>query len=237
MSKFKLLLVCLILLISQSLSQNIQVGIGSSYSAINSPSYFTDDPGSAFGRFIVEGIGKSVFPSLGFNNTFGFNGKIKYSIPYTSINIVSNLSYSKFAGSTTVMTTNETIENPYPTEVINSITDVEIGKSIFMLGLGAQWQIVESDYSPYLMTELFLNSFGETIYNFKSSFREFETTDEGITRIGGSLGLGANLLLYKYISFDLGFRYNFHNLTKNIKNEELIKTYSLYGIFLIDLNL
>jgi len=236
MSKIKIFIVILVVLKPQLFSQNFQIGLGAGFSSIISPSYFTNDPGHAFGIIIVDGIGESVFPSLGFKNTYSFNGKIKYNIPNTSFNIVSNLSYSKFAGSTIVTTSNETVENPSPPEVIRYKTDVKIGKSIFMIGLGGQWQMLNSNYSPYLMTEIFLNSFGETIYNFKNSFQEYEIANEGMTRIGGSIGFGMNMFLYRYLSFDLGFRYNIHNLTKNVKDEELIKTYSLQGIFLINLN-
>ena len=222
---------------TQLFSQDYQIGIGVGYLKIDSPSYLTNDPGILYGRITIPGVGVSAFPSLGFDNAVIYYGKIKYNIPKTRLSLISSFSYSKPTGSTMVIRTNETVENPYPTNLMYLSTDVTISKSIITFGLGGQWNLLTSKNTPYLMSEIFLFSFGETITNFKNSIREFNDIKEGMTRVGGSLGLGMNLDLYEYISFDLGFKYNINNIFKNIENEKIIKTYSIYSILVFNLNI
>jgi hypothetical protein len=220
----------------QLLSQSIQVGLGGGNLSIQSPAYFTDDPGAAFGRIYVNG-GESVFYSLGFSNAFQFNGRIKFNIPFAGISVVSSFAYASLNGSTIVSTSNATLENPNPNPIVFYPTDVQIDKSLFTAGIGVQWKPLPTVYSPYIMSEILVNSYGKTLYKFQSLIREFDAENEGMTRYGASFGAGIEIIFYENLSLDVGAKYNFDSFINKIKDEDEIKSYSIYALFLYSLEL
>jgi len=236
MKKGKIIIYFILLFQIQLFSQNLQIGFGGAYFSIIAPSYFTDPPGNAFGIIHVNGMDNSVFPSLGFQNSFQFYVNFKYNISRSNILLISNLSYTTLTGSTNLITYNYSIDNPNPDPVIAYPTDVKISKAIFTSSIGGQWNILGNKNSPYIFSEFLLNSFGDTKYNFSRSINDFELTNEGNIKVGVSLGGGGFFQIYDSITLDIGAKYNFDNLNKN-KNEGEIKSYSVYCLILFGFDL
>jgi len=174
-------------------------GIGGGLSIVTGPETYTESYNSG---------------GAGYSDGYHFSTKLKIDIPLSPITPVVFVNYSRFSG-----------EEP------TTIGTIKTSQSIWSIGASGEYELFPApSISPYIAVDLSYNNFGD----FKSDGQVAEIgiigqSIIGGSRLGGSVGIGAEVIYH----FDISIKYQFLNLIGKEPGEETVSVLSFNLTLLI----
>jgi len=181
--------------------QHLKIGIGGGITQITGPESLTNDISST-----ETNLG------AGFSTEWNAGLIVKLELPVVPITPRAFIFYHSLSSS-----------KEFPEIVANP--KIEKSQSIWEYGLGAQYNFipVPLGFDPYIALDLFSSSIGE----FSTKINGEETKSDGVSRFGGSVGLGTEISIVPVVNLDLLLSYKLFNLVGKEDGEETISGITL----------
>lgn len=114
-------------------------------------------------------------------------------------------------------------------------TTFESESSLLNAAIGAEWNLLPGPIRPYAALDILYSKTGDVSFSTLINGQVFEESNDGSSRTGLGIGVGATITLIPVIDLDASVKYNFNNLFGKEDGEENLNTYSFMVSVLFDI--
>ncbi len=151
----------------------------------------------------------------GFSNGYHIVAKLKIGIPLFPLTPVGSIIYHHFSGKLG--------------------STIQTSQSIWSIAAGGEYKFIPGQLSPYIVADLEYNNFGDLDIEAPDGLPEIIVGESAISgsRMGGAIGIGAELTILPVIGIDASIKYHFMNWIGKEPSEETVSviSYNLTMLF------
>ena len=207
-NKFLIIVFFVSIFSCSTFAQLLKVGVGGGVTQILGPESFTNDISATENE-----------SGAGFSTEWNIGLVGKLDLPLIPITPRGFIYYHSLSG-----------KREFPEIVANPT--IETSQTILEIGLGAQYNFVSipAGVDPYITLDLYSATFGE----YSRKVNEEESRSDGITRFGGSVGIGTEVSIVPVVNLDLCLSYKMFNLVGKEDGEGTVSAVTLDAFIMIN---